>query len=339
MYDNIKTILYINTLQNFDNEVFTKIKERFSMHNENRTKGTCNNAGNDTLFQNSGVYIAYTPTKHNSPEHFEIRFSLHKFYNALNGKGLQNYDNFSFSDAKNAFTHAVDFFLDASPVLDITKGIVKAYEIGLNVQLSENAEIYMKDIQAIKAGSKEMRVLENPKYKEYKVFSTHADVNKRTVYTFYDKTTEVQTKIKNCAVPENIMRIEKDFKRPEKKLYFNDKGENSLFSSEFIAFSYLDFAHSFTKNVKYKENLIKDKNTTCKDILIHELLEKFGSVNIYAEIERRCKEGIYNKRFYYRLKAKIESFLSANFEAKTMENEKTKYFKSMLLQKIKEYKP
>ncbi len=343
MYDNIKTILYINTLQNFDNEVFTKIKERFSMDSGNRSIGTFNNTGNETRFGNNGIHIRYTPTTHNSPAHFEIRFSLHKFYNSLNGKGLQNYDKFSFADAKNAFSYAVDFFSEASPVLDITKAEIKAYEIGLNMELSEPPQPYMNELSHIQTGQRDISIIETNKLPPKKHTATHSYSKIRAVYCMYDKTSEVLSKNKGANVPNNLLRIEKKYNRQSETrksvIYFDDKDKNGLFNQEFINAAFYDFADSFTKNLRFKEKIIKSKNMTSHDLIVHELIREFGNVKVYTEIYKDYKAGVYDKNNYCRLKAKITTFLSTNFEVKTVENEKTKYFKSMLLQKIKEFKP
>lgn len=338
MYDNIKLMLYVNTLSNYDAKVLADLKKRFSMNNQDLVKGTANNAGYQMLPQNKNIYISYVPFNGTCSEHFIIQFSLHKVYNQVTHNNSQNYDKFTIKQAKEAFCLVIDMFLNHVG-LDISTAKVVEFEVGVNVQVADSPETYMQELSHVEVGKKEIRITDNPKVKEFKMFCSNSSIKKKIVYTFYDKTAEILHK--NAAakdVPQNILRVEKDYKRRE-GIYFDDRNETDLFNDTFIALIVADFYNSFVNNLRFKESpIIQGNSMNAKTIQVFNLVKEFGKVGVYSEIERQRKEGLIGKMYYHRLKQKIDEFLNSDFKEKVAESEKIKSFKNLLLQEINDLK-
>lgn len=280
MYDNIQLIIYMS-----ENQL---LRDKFSMKNENLSKGTYNNAGYENLVQNGGLYIKYEP----SPSHYIVSFSLHKYYCLRNGIGLENYTHFSCSDVKNAYQMSILEY----PFLQDAK--IVRYEVGINVEMSANPSDYMRELDYIAYGKRKIRIIESPKHKEYKVFQSHSSNTIRSTYIFYDKMEE--SKNSNC--PINLLRCEKKYTRLSEKVYYND-GNEGLFSELYMQSLVSDLHSSFVRNLYFHQKVVKSGSKN--DYLMQKMLVEFGE-NAQGELQKMYKNGEITKTDYYRQRKKMK---------------------------------
>lgn len=322
MYDNIKLIQYFD-FQAYP-EMLQEIKTRFSMKNENLNKGTCNNSGYSKLNQNKGLYISYFPTSGTLPEHIILQFSIHKFYNAINGRKLQNYDLFTCENAKEAFLQMLDFF-----PIDIKGAKIINYEVGLNLEMTKNPSDFMREITHIQQGKRIIRIIESHLQKEYKMFCSHSDQDKRAVYVFYDKTEESKP-----FAPANILRCEKKYNRLHQDVFFDNIAENSLFDDNFMIATKTDMRKAFVDNLCYVLRPVKEKGISKNDIIISEMIKKYGIDGTYNELKKQKQEKELGRVEYYRQKDRVKMYLENEKEIKTSVRNEAQMLKKEIQKKL-----
>jgi len=287
MYDHIRIKLPYPFNNNKEKSLFC---DRFGMFTRDDKKGICHNKGYENLTQNRGIYMRLETA--GTSGSLGLSFSLHKLYNSFKGKGLCNYNAFSFAQANEA-SGLVSELLG----IDLSKAVVKKYEVGMNIITRQPPDDYMKQLDMIEVKNRKMRILEDVRQKEYKQYSTHKDRHKRIIYIFYNKTFEARSKLKQKdkkeAVPDNIMRIEIDYHRPIGKVYFSD-----LFSPVFQFKAKEEFKQKFIENLRFKEYLTKTKGISNKQLEILRTIENIGFAN-YMEVQKRqYADGMITKNQY-----------------------------------------
>lgn len=257
---------------------------RFALFVKDEKKGIYHNKGYETLGQNKGLYIRLEVGTGLGRGRLTLSFSLHKFYNAMRTGKLFNYTPFSFQEANEASR-----MLSGLLGLDLSQAVVKKYEIGINIPTEKPPETYMKELEYIEIKGRQYRILEERKYKEYKLFGTHSEKGKRIAYIFYDKTYEARSKLKNEArrqeVPENILRIEMDVQRPTEKILFS-----RLFDPTYQAMLYGEFRQRFTGDLHYKGLPVKQPGLTSKQTDMYKQVcdrGEVGAVEHYKELYQR----------------------------------------------------
>lgn len=287
MYDNIKIIQYTENISDLDKQV---VKERFSMYNENLKTGAYNNSGYQKLIQNRGVFISFVPLSGNINAHYIIQFSAHKFWNCWKIRALQNYNTFTISDLLETyeeFKQFIPFTLDGAKV--------QAFEAGANIEMSKNPSDYMRQLSHIQIGKREIRIIENPKYKEFKNYTSHFSTNKRAVYSFYDKTEESKP-----FAPANLLRVEKKYIRMAENPLLSE-----IFDIEYIKAIKKDLETSFVKNLNYKKNVVQEKGVNDNEIRLYNLIEKHAE-NAENELLRMKNNAEITRLKYYRLIEKMK---------------------------------
>jgi len=285
MYDNIRLLLKNPFTDNQTRDAFCT---RFELETKNEKLNIYHNKGCSNLSQNKGIFLKLTENN------LTIRLSLHKFYNYdLYGKPF-NYNDFSFKDAKKAAEKLRQMF---EPYIDIMQATVKEYEVGANVITSENPELYLKELKQMNVYTKVLRIEEDIYYKEYQQYGTNRDKDKRIIYIFYNKTFEARSKAKEADrsnIPENVLRFEKDNRRPVEKIKFK-----RMFENDFIQLTIKEFKQRFANDLEYKGILKKPENMTKTEYNLLCLIHEKGADGAKAHLKNDLYNGIIKKSCYY----------------------------------------
>jgi hypothetical protein len=287
MYDNIKVALPLPFADN--GKQVQEFCARFSLFVQDGKRQVFSNKGYEILTQNKGVYMRLKNRK------LTLEFSLHKFYNfCVCGKPF-NYNNFNFVEAKQAAAWLFEMF---KPYFDITQAKVVKYEVGINVQTSETPDLYLRELRQLNINAKVLPIKEDIHYKEYKQFSTQRDKDKRIIYIFYNKTFEARSKERKQAaraiIPENILRVEKDNKRPIENILFA-----RLFENDFIILTISEFKQRFCGCLEYKSTLEKPDAMSKANFELLQLLFDNGKHGAMAKVENDYKGKTIGRTTYF----------------------------------------
>lgn len=290
MYDNIRLLLTYPFDNEPDRETFCN---RFGLFVKDEKKGILHNKGYETLEQNKGIYIRIELPTAKRKGNISISLSLHKFYNKIVKNGYYNYDDFSFNHANKAYKELTELI-----TIDISMAAVKAFEVGINVVTPNNPDDYMKELSCISVKAREMRIIEDLHYKEYKQYSTNKDKDKRIIYIFYNKTFEARSKTKDIEkrenIPENILRIEKDTHRPIEKLYLWQ-----LFDPVHQKSIKCEFEQRFINDLQYTNSYIKPKELTDYQYSYWKEIQQIGTEKLKERQKKLYELNEITKRQYY----------------------------------------
>lgn len=198
------TLLNAELSENEILQIIDKNSLQYSYSSITKTK-TFSNQNKKNL--TGGILIKITDTT------LKIEGSIHKFFNYLVTGRLENYNTFTMQD----FLKTIETMFKTYH-LPTTGYIVKSYEIGLNVYLSEN-EIqndFLKKVQSIgKLDGTQRKIYTNPRYKRETMQTTQMHKDNTLVYRMYDKNHErtdkgKQTKIDPCIRIETLRTRIKD---------------------------------------------------------------------------------------------------------------------------------
>lgn len=316
MYDNIKIIQYIENINYLDKQA---VKQRFSMYNENMKTGAYNNAGYQKLIQNRGVFLSYIPQSGNINDHYIMQLSAHKFWNCWKIKQLQNYNTFTIIDLLETWAE-----LQAFIPFDLSGAKVQGFEAGANLQMNKNPSDYMRQLSHIQIGKREIRIIENPKYKEYKNYTSHADRDKRAVYSFYDKTEESKP-----FAPVNLLRIEKKYIRMVENPLLSE-----IFEQNYIQAIKTDLENSFVKNLYYQKKMVQQKGVNDADFRLLQLMAAHGE-NIKTEIKRQKENAEISRLKYYRLLERLDKLQKSDPGILMVEMQESREMREKIAQKLK----
>lgn len=302
--------------------------ERFGLFVKDERKKVLHNKGYETLEQNKGIYIKIELPTAKRKGNISISFSLHKFYNAMKKKGLYNYDDFDFCRANEAGR-----MLSELLTIDLSVATVKKFEIGINIVTEGDPDEYMKELSMIKVKAREMRIIEDLHYKEFKQFSTHKDRDKRIIYIFYNKTFEARSKTKDTykreTIPDNILRVEKDNHRPIEKVCFSQ-----LFDPVYQQIIKQEFQQRFVSDLIYKGTPTKTKDITTKQLQIWSLLQEKGESEVKRYFESLRKRGAITQRQYYYSVQQIEEIGRKKIEPQIAISKRAKELRQLIINKI-----
>lgn len=316
MYDNIKIIQYIENINDLD---VLAVKERFSMFNENLKTGAYNNSSYQKLIQNRGVFLSYVPKSGNINEHYILQFSAHKFWNCWKIKQLQNYNTFTINDLLETWIEFQNFI-----PFSLVGAKVQGFEAGANIQMCKNPSDYMCQISHIQIGKRQIRVIENPKYKEYKNYTSHADRDKRAVYSFYDKTEESKP-----FAPGNLLRIEKKYIRMVENPLLLE-----IFHQNYIQAIKTDLHNSFVKNLHYQKKMVQQKGVNDADFHLLKLMQIYGD-NIKQEIRRQKDNAEISRLKYYRLLERLEKLQNSGLGCSMVEMQESREMREKISSTLK----
>lgn len=335
MYDHIKIQLPYPFTTDEEREAFCI---RYGLYEVNDKLRIWNNADFKDLKQNRSIYIRLHESPENRAGYIIFSFSLHKFYNiCIYGESL-NWDDFTFAKANRAKNLFCEFF----PGIDFVQAVVTKYEVGLNVECSTEPEKIMEQLDRIVVKGRENRIIEDRNQTEYKQYGSNQ--KRKVVYTFYNKTFETRSKQKKNTrdyyeVPENILRCEKDNRRPIRKTMFFD-----LFKKDFQQLTKNEFRQRFVKDLFFKEIVPKSVPKTLAGLtrtenrLFNDILEK-GKGKVTDILQASYDRGDIPRRTYYRRKQDIEKLISKMPELiRILQEQQTLFFeeeyKQILLNKL-----
>jgi hypothetical protein len=321
MIDNIKLSLSVPFADNAARETFCA---RFGLFTKNEKLGIWHNKGDNNLSQNKGVYM------HLKNRKLTLEFSLHKVHNYFVFGKQFNYNDFTFAEATQAAAWLAEMF---NPYFDIMQAAVKKYEIGINVLTSESPDLYLQELKQMNVCAKVLPIKEDIHYKEYKQFSTQRDKDKRIIYIFYNKTFEARSKERKQAaranIPENLLRVEKDNKRPIEKILFA-----RLFDIDFQQLTINEFKQRFCNDLEYKGIPIKPENMKHTDYEMLCLIYDKGTDGANTKIQADFENGIIPQRTYYRKLQIIKQISGTAPEIKTTYSQRAVELNNLIIRKI-----
>ena len=326
MYDNIRLLLPYPFKTENDLNTFCK---RFGLFVKDEKKGILHNKGYETLEQNRGIYIRLEMPTQKRKGNVAFSFSLHKFYNSSQNKGLSNFNDFSFKQANEAYKMLTELM-----PIDVSKAVVKKYEVGINIATTGNPDDYMKELNLVKVKDREMRIIEDLHYREYKQYSTHKDKGKRIVYIFYNKTFEARSKQKDPDkrdnIPDNILRAEKDNRRPMEKIYFSQ-----LFNPAFQQLTKNEFRKRFVSDLHYKAYPVKTKGITTKQLELWKLIQEKGEAETLEHYQTLFNQGAITRDQLRYVKNNIKLLLDEKIQPDISISKNAKRLKQMIIDKLK----
>jgi hypothetical protein len=219
--------------------------------------------------------------------------------------------------------------------IDLSNATVKKFEIGINVATTGSPDEYMKELSMIKVKAREMRIIEDLHYKEFKQFSTHKDKDKRIIYIFYNKTFEARSKIKDiekkATIPDNVLRIEKDNHRPIEKVCFSQ-----LFDPVYQQLIKQEFQQRFVMDLTYKGTPTKTKDITARQLQIWEQLQEKSEYELKEHYESLFKQGTITRMQYCYSVKQIDEVTRQNIEPDIIISKKAKELKCLIISKLNE---
>jgi hypothetical protein len=320
VFDKIKLCLPYRLADNAERERFCT---RFGLLVKDEKKQIYNNKGYETLSQNKGVYMHMKNSK------LTLEFSLHKFYNYCIYEKSFNYNDFTFIEAKRAAAWLSEMF---NPYFDIAAAKVVKYEVGINVITSENPDLYLQELKQINVNARVLQIKEDTHYKEYKQFSTQRDKDKRIIYIFYNKTFEARSKGKAATrvnVPENVLRVEKDNKRPFEKIVFA-----RLFDIDFMKLTVNEFKQRFCNDLEYKGIPIKPENMKRFEFDLLRLVYEKGTDGAKARIKADFENGTIKRACCFRYLQIVERISSTTPEMQIQYSRRAIELNNLIISKI-----
>jgi len=327
MYDNIRLLLNYPFTSEPERETFCT---RFNLFVKDEKKGILHNKGYEGIKQNKGIYIKIELPTQGRKGSFSLSFSLHKFYNAVKKNDLYNYDDFNFENANEANKLLTEFLK-----IDLSQAQVKAFEVGINIVTPTDPDNYMRELNRITVNGRQMRILEDLHYKEYKQYSTNKDKDKRIVYIFYNKTFEARSKLKDKErrdnVPDNVLRIEKDTHRPIEKVYFEQ-----LFDPNFQQMTKHEFKRRFGEDLEFETHYIKTKDISNIQLEIIKSINKLGIEQTLNEKKLLLKMGAISRKKYRYFKEQMSEIVKKNIEPKIQISKTAEELQQLIIRKVSE---
>jgi hypothetical protein len=328
MYDNIRLTMPYNFESEHERDIFCV---RFGLFVKDEKRGIWHNKGYEALSQNKGIYIRIEAPTSNKKGNISISLSLHKFYNKTVNNEYFNYNDFSFEHASISYLALCELM-----PLNIGTATVKAFEVGINIITPSDPDEFMKELSLINVKAREMRIIEDLHFKEYKQFSTHKDKDKRVIYIFYNKTFEAKSKIKDTekrqAVPDNILRIEKDTHRPNEKILFSqlfDPLQQQIIKKEFEA--------RFVSDLEYKSFYTKTKDVSKLQLEILQSIDNKGIDKTLSDKKEQLKQNVITKRQYQFFRETFTEITQKSTKPQKRISNKAETMKQLIISKLNEF--
>ncbi len=319
MYDNIKLSIDVT----FDETRRDEFCKRFGLCTKNEKLQIWHNKDERNLKQNLGVYMHLKKTK------LTLEFSLHKVYNYKVFDKQFNYNDFDFKQARKAAGWLDEMF---NQYFDIMQAAVKKYEVGINVLTSESPDLYLQELKQINVGARILLITHDRHYKEFKQYGTHCDKDKRVIYIFYNKTFEVRSKSKaidRAAVPENILRLEKDNKRLFEKILFA-----RLFDTDFKKHTIKEYKQRFCNDLEYKATPVKPPIMKRFDFEMFKLINSKGVDGAKEQIKTDFANETIKRTCYFKRMQAIERLSTGKEEIKTTLSKRAIELNNLIINKI-----
>lgn len=236
--------------------------------NEKTNERTYNNQNTKNL--TGGIHISI------KNETLKIEGSVHKFWNWLQFKTLENYTVFTMQD----FLKTIEILFNTYS-LPKDGYLLKSYEVGMNVYLEdEHLTKYLKKVKSIgNLDGTQKKLYINPRYKYEGFLCTTMHKDNTIIFRIYDKNLErtdkgKKTKINPCIRIETLRLRQKnisftEFCKPENLTVLQMK-----FFSEWNKLN-------FDKEVQALKQTSQNKKDLAKKIILK------GSKHTLAELEER----------------------------------------------------
>lgn len=236
------------------------------------------NMDTKNLIQQRGVYVKIDTNKR-----LKAECSLQKFWNELQFGIRSNHDMFTMSDARTAIRNLLH-----EKGIDMEDARVYNYEIGVNLNVSEDCRTYLDKIRSIGAVGSERLFYVNPKYvhplhkSEYLKVTGFQGVRKH--FKVYDKVHECKDK-KRKVIPEgNILRIETVYKRMAQCSVKDFFSPDNLY--KMVEAFFRDW-----RTIQFDRDIITPKGTgRAKQHLCLEIMTK-GKDKVLKQAKRRHSNG------------------------------------------------
>lgn len=193
--------------------------EKLQIIRNNGLQSFYNESTNTEIFDNAkvknltgGILIKIYGDK------LKIEGSIHKYFNFLQYRTLENYTIFTMTD----FLKTIETLFKNFGLGSINGFLVLNYEIGLNVLIKDSEPLeYLKKAQSIgNIDGTQKKLYINPKYKGETFLTTQMHKDNTLIFRMYDKNHERSDKGKKNKIP-NCIRIE-TLRTRQKKLSFFD---------------------------------------------------------------------------------------------------------------------
>ncbi|WP_028123271.1 hypothetical protein [Epilithonimonas tenax] len=302
MIDNI-TLIKNNLTSNEKLQVIEKNNLQCFVNESNNSK-IYDNAKNKNL--TGGILIKIFDDK------IKIEGSIHKYFNYLQFKTLENYTVFTMEDFLMTIEKLFENF--SIPRLDF---LVSNYEIGLNVFVGETDPIkYLQNALSVgNLDGTQRKLYINPRYKDERFLTTQMHKDNTLVFRIYDKDFERMDKGKKNKIAP-CLRIETKRTR-QKNISFSDFSKPSsltILQNKFFAeWNKLNFDKEVCAPAgthQSKKDLAKKILVDGKNIALQELEEKrqFLTPKIYRTQKDFIKNWEINKFNFSLINSQIAEF-------------------------------
>lgn len=251
MYDNIS----LKTTANFANgQLFDDFCSRFGLSVRDDVGRVWHNYGVAGLAQNMGLRLWYDYVS----GVLKLDFSLHKYWNAANGRAQINHNLFTVTDAIGACLGLCVLF--GKYGIGLGDAVLQGYEFGLNVPISyfSTVDLLIEQLHDGYTYDGKVKRLILKDRRQSGMCGTQITKNTRVIYVLYNKKMEVKEKT-DTDIQETI-RVEVKHKRCNKAfrtLFVNPKDVRDVMQAEVgTAFSDGLFFRNFA--LPYFERVVRD---------------------------------------------------------------------------------
>ncbi|KAA6335033.1 hypothetical protein EZS27_016696 [termite gut metagenome] len=264
-----------------ENEIMTIVETNHLQTNTKAGKPYYDNADTKNLEQQRGVFIRIETTGK-----LKIECNLHKYHNEINGNSRTNYNLFTMAEA----IPAIDSLLKEKNIHPENLRVYN-YEIGLNLNVSNDCRLYLDKMQSIGAIGEEKKLYVNPRYKDERIKTTVFHRATRKYYKVYDKNFEAKDK-KRTDIPDYpILRIETVNRRVENQTiatFFNPDYLNRLTEQFFREWRTVQFE----REVRMPQRASYKKQNLCKQII------ELGKEKVLQDATDQNKNGTLSDKQY-----------------------------------------
>lgn len=228
--------------------------------------------------QQKGIYISIDTARR-----VRLEGSLHKYFNETSGLERNNYNLFRMSEAKQA---ADQLLFDKG--IEEETARVYSYEIGLNLNLTNDCWMYLDKMISVGALGDERDLYIDPLYVNPRHRNERMKVTGykkvRKYFKVYDKVFESMDKKRKVIPSGNILRIETVYKRLE------SCPVSAFFSKDNLRKMLEQFFKDW-RTVKFRQSIITPKGTgRAKQALCLEIITK-GRDRVLDEAKQRHIDG------------------------------------------------
>lgn len=276
-----------------DDEIATVVSWNGLQTNSKNGVVFYDNLNTKNLAQQKGVFIRIETNRK-----LKMECSLHKFFNETNTGNRSNHDLFSMQDAAKAFKHLL--LEKAIPADDLR---VYNYEIGINLNLSQNCRAYLDKMKSIGSAGNEKPLYVNPRYKDERVKTTVFHTHTRKYFKAYDKVFELRDRKRKNIPDGNILRIEVAYRRLD-----------NFSAADFFQPANLNkMAEAFFRDwrtVQFHQDIITPKGTgRARQALCVEIMNS-GATAVIKQAKERYRTGALTGKEY----RNIREFVTREWE-------------------------